>query len=275
VAIKIIKKAKAEAQQGHVPIPYSLKLLKGLTSINGPDEPASSSKSKAIGSAQAGSKSIRRDKGERHKRLRKLIFQTIDGSLPGGMAFEFEGFVWAVRPEPEWAKLLGVKSVDTISDLIKIPPIQKDYTQIDGTKALLLRVGAPGTPTPRKIANFMRSAFRAKTGRNPKTEEFPLLKVLAEEWPDGLQVEIFKAVLDDWVAFKAGVAIEIEKMKAQGMKAYHRHHGYPSVSVICRFRHVALELYIMGLQEQAAQGKPIPSAAVAAFPKIFGHLKGK
>ena len=267
VAIHIVKKTKA-------PVPHSLKLLKGMSTAKGAKPPQFPSKP-AIGGTKKGVKPLRRDKSERHQRLRKLILQTIDGSLSGGMTFEFEGCVWAVRPEPEWAKLLGVKSADTISDLIKLPPIQKDYTQVDGKKALLLRVGPPGVPTPRKIANFMRGAFRTKTGRYPKKEEFPLLKVLAEEWPDGLQVEIFKATLDDWVAFKAGVAIEIEKMKAQGEKAYHRHHGYPSPSVICKFRYVALELYVMRLQEDAAQGKPVPPLAINAFPAIFAHLKPK
>jgi|GEM_PF-4706993 len=268
VAIRIVKKP-------NITLPHSLMLLKGINPAKGAKASPSFSKLKVADPAAKGAKPIRQDKSERHKRLRNLILQTIDGSLSGGMAFEFEGFVWAVRPEPEWAKLLDVKSVDTISDLIKIPPIQKDYTQVDSKKALLLRVGPPGVPTPRKIANFMRGAFRTKTGRYPKKEEFPLLKVLAEEWPDGLQVEIFKAVLSDWVAFKAGVAIEIEKMKAQGEKAYHRHHDYPSVSVICKFRHVALELYIMGLQENVAQGKPIPATAINAFPKILGHLMPK
>lgn len=268
VAIRIVKKAKT-------PLPHSLMLLKGMSPAKGAKAFQPSSKPKVSDPATKGAKPLRQDKSERHKRLRKLILQTIDGTLSGGMAFEFEGFVWAVRPEPEWAKLLGVKSADTISDLIKIPPIQKDYTQVEGTKALLLRVGPPGVPTPRKIANFMRGAFRAKTGRYPKKEEFPLLKVLAEEWPDGLQVEIFKSTLDDWVAFKAGVAIEIEKMKVKGEKAYHRHHGYPSASVICKFRHVALELYVMRLQEDAAQGKSVPSLAINAFPAIFAHLKPK
>lgn len=256
-------------------MPYSLKLLKGMTSIKGAETPTPPAKPKVVGSSRSKPKSTRQDKGERHDRLRTLILQTIDGSLPGGMALEFEGFEWAVRPAPEWAELLGVKSVDTISDLIKLPPIQKDYTKVDGKKALLLRVGPPGIPTPRKIANLMKGAFRAKTGCYPAKEHFALLKVLAEEWPDDLQVEIFKAALNDWTAFKAGVVIEIEQMKAEGKKAYHRHHVYPSVSVICRFRHVALELYIMGLQEKAAHGKPIPSAAIAAFPMIFGQLKQK
>jgi len=271
--IKIIKKPKASAQQAHTPTPYSLKLLKGVKAIKSAAAPASPFKPEKTKPAQAGLQPMRQDKSQRHARLQKLILQTIDGSLSGGMRLEFEGFVWAVRPAPEWAELLNVKSADTISDLIKIPPIQKDYTQVDGKKALLLRVGPPAVPTPRKIANLMRGAFRQKTGRYPKKEEFPLLKVLAEEWPDGLQVEIFKAALNDWVAFKAGVAIEIEKMKANGEKAYHRHHGYPSVSVICKFRHVALELYVMRLQEDAMQGKPVPPLAINAFPKIFVHLK--
>lgn len=155
--IKIIKKPKASAQQAHTPTPYSLKLLKGMGSIKSAATPASSFKAESTKSAQAGLPPMRQDKSQRHARLRKLILRTIDGSLPGGMAMEFEGFVWAVRPAPEWAKLLNVKSADTISDLIKIPPIRKDYTQVDGKKALLLRVGPAGAPTPRVIANFMKS----------------------------------------------------------------------------------------------------------------------
>lgn len=265
--IKIIKKPKASAQQALTPTPYSLKLLTGMGSIKNAAPPASPFKAENTKPAQAGLQPMHQNKSQRHARLQKLILQTIDGSLSGGMVLEFEGFVWAVRPAPEWAGLLNVKSADTISDLIKNPPIRKTYTRVDGKKALLLHVGPPGAPTPCVIANFMKDAFRAKTGRYPKKELFPLLKVLAEERPEGLQVEIFKAVLDDWVAFKAGVAIEVEQMKAEGQKARHCYHEYPSVSVICRFRHMALELYIMGLQEKAAQGKPIPRPPSLHFQK--------
>jgi len=270
VGIKIIKKGQLAAHHENGTVAHNLHLLKGA--VPAKLDPIVHQTGQISNAGQT-SQPMRRDKQQRHERLCALIEQTISHALPGGRTFELEGHVWAVRTLSEWASLLGVKSIDTVSDLIKIAPIQRDYTQVDGKKALLLRVGEPGPISPRKIANLMRGVFRNKTGREPKPEEFPLLKVLASEWPTGLQVDIFKVVLDNWTAFKAAVAIAIEEMKARGEKAYHRHHSYPSVSVICKFRDVALGLYLMHVQENAAAGRAVPDVVIQAFPKLFQHLK--
>jgi len=120
---------------------------------------------------------MRADKLERHKRLCELIEQTIAEAVAQGEECEFEGHHWAIRPQPEWAAMLGV-SMDTITDLIKEPPIRRTYTQVDGKRAVLLRVGEPVPLTAREIANIMKARFRKATGQDPETKCWGMLKGL-------------------------------------------------------------------------------------------------
>jgi hypothetical protein len=161
---------------------------------------------------------MRADKLKRHQRLCELIEQTIADTLTEGGDCEFEGHHWAIRPVPEWAHMVGV-SVDTVTDLIKEPPIQRTYTQVEGVKAVLLRVGETGSPTDRELANLMKGRFRKATGREPGERAWGMLKGLAQKWPEGAQVDIFQTVLDDWPAFKARVTMQIEEMLANGEPA--------------------------------------------------------
>ena len=213
---------------------------------------------------------MRADKLARHQRLCELIEQTIAEAIEQGEDCEFEGYCWAIRPQSVWAELLGV-SVDAITDLIKEPPIRRSYTQVEGKKAVLLRVGDAAPLTERELANIMKARFRKATGRDPSAEGWAMLRGLASSWPEGAQIDIFQTVLDDWPAFKARVAMKINDMIENGEPAHHAWHKYPSISVILRFHALAVELYIMKLKEK---GKKPPPSIVALAPSLWLHLNG-
>lgn len=82
---------------------------------------------------------------------------------------------------------------------------------------------------------------------------------LAKQWPDGAQIEIFQTVLDEWPAFMSQVHIEERDPKG-------RYYKWAVPSLINKFRHIGLELYIA--KKQAAQ-KPLPHSVVALNPKLY------
>lgn len=213
---------------------------------------------------------MRADKKKRHTRLCELIEATIEEALAADEECFFEGYHWAIRPLTDWADILGV-SVDAITDLIKEPPIRRTYTQVEGKKAVLLRVGEEGLMTERELANIMKARFRKATGHEPSPEAWAMLKGLASNWPEGAQVDIFQTVLDEWPAFKARVTMKINDMLEKGEPAQHAWHKYPSIPVMLRFHELALELYIMKLQET---GKKPPPSIVMLEPNLWLHLDG-
>lgn len=209
---------------------------------------------------------MRKDRRQRHEKLCTLIEDTI-ALHPQ----EFEGETWAVRPQADWCELLGV-SDRTLRDLTKIPPICTTTTHVEGRKAVLLRLGTPAPRTDRHIANVMANVFAEKTGRRPAARYYGMLRGLAQVWPEDAQLAIFKCVLGDWQMFKAGVQLEVDKMIADGEGGEHRYHEFPSIAVILRFHHVALDMYIMHLQWE---GKTPPASIIALNPKLWWHLTPK
>ncbi|MBN8630724.1 MAG: hypothetical protein J0L76_07705 [Rhodobacterales bacterium] len=209
-------------------------------------------------------KELRKDKQLRHQKLCQLIAADI-----AEQPQEFEGYTWAVRSQPDWSSLLGVDE-RTVRNLIKMPPICTTTTQVEGKKTVLLRLGEPGAKSDRHVANIMAKVFTDKTGRKPSPRDFGMLKGLAQFWPDGVQAEIFRLVLNDWKGFKALVAIVVDDLIAEGKNAFHRRHDFPSIAVIRAFHSMALEMYVMHLQ---ANQLPPPPSIVALHPKLWQHLK--
>lgn len=187
---------------------------------------------------------VRKDKQERFDRLVAVIEQQVQNE-----PVEFEDQVWANAPEPMWADLADI-SLATLKRYIKLPPIRRTWTHIDGAKVVLLRVGEPAPLKPREIANLMKSIFHKILKFEVQQTNYGILKGLAQKWPQGHQLEIFKLVLNNWPAFKAGVAIEIGMLIDAGRPGKFTWHEFPSVSVMLRFQSVAVELYIMDLQEK-------------------------
>jgi hypothetical protein len=174
-------------------------------------------------------------------RLRNLIARTIEEA-----PYDFEGFRWAAKPQREWRTLLGFSPATLRRLAAQQPPFVRDCTHVDGRKMMLLRVGEPGPKTARQLAKTMTYIWRKRFGRSVSRPDFGRLVGLAEVWPDGDQLEIFKAVLDNWPAFMVGAKLVIA---AEGRRCKKRL-DYPCITWMRRFDKVGIELYVKRLQEQ-------------------------
>jgi hypothetical protein len=161
--------------------------------------------------------------------------------------YELDGFLWAVHPQEWYCSQLGI-SVETLRRWISKPPFVRQCKQINGKKMTLLREGEPGPMTHRHIANIMSNIFRSKTGKPVARREYGCLIGLAETWPGGEQVEIFKTVMTDWTSFMSCVHCVIMEMQDAGEDAVKRYYSFPSVTVMRRFHEVGVELHLMKLQ---------------------------
>jgi hypothetical protein len=193
---------------------------------------------------------VRSDKKANLEALQALVAKIIEEQ-----PVERDGFVWAALPQAEWAKRLGLAD-RTVRRLVKEPPLTHMVVQDGkGVKTTLIREGQPATKTAKHLANIMSQIFKEKTGGVVSRNAYGcLIKGLAVDWPDGLQVEIFKSVLDDWPAFMVGVDQAIVELG--GTKRYYKH---PTIRLIRRFHAVALDHYLMQVQ---ASGKAPPPALV-------------
>lgn len=134
--------------------------------------------------------------------------------------FKFEGFVWAAKHQPELASQLGM-SVAALRRLITKPPFVRERTHDgDGKPITLLRVGMPGPKTPRHLANIMAQFFHKKFGTRPTDKAFGCLCGLAEIWPNGKQIDIFKTVLANWEGFMGVAKLELEIAEDQGLLTF-------------------------------------------------------
>ena len=122
----------------------------------------------------------------------------------------------------------------------------------------LIREGLSGPKTHYDLAQVMSAIWRKKFGKPNTKPEFGCLVGLAEVWPDGEQVDIFKIVLNDWSAFMAGAKIEMQLLGDEGRPLYYE---FPSLTVLRRFPEVAVELHRM---TQQAGGKG-PTMAQVPF----------
>jgi hypothetical protein len=172
--------------------------------------------------------------------------------------FHFEGFDWCAMPQPDMAVELGF-SVPTLQRLLrKSGNIVRERTHGPGeTMVALLRIGEPGPKTPRHLANIMAKIWDAKFGFRPSDENFGKLVGLAEVWPDGCQIEIFKLIIskEGWPDFMSCVKAEIMVMEDAGEKVKFHFYKRPVVGVMRRFAAVAVEFYEM---TQQANGKGLP-----------------
>ena len=175
------------------------------------------------------------------ERLRELVARTIEHD-----PHDFEGFLWAAMPQAEWCAILDF-SPATLRRLISQPPFVRNCARVSGRKMTLLREGEPGPTTARQLANIMASIWRKRFGRSVGRNHYGCLIGLAESWPDGHELEIFKRVLDNWPAFMVGVKSMIALEGGNGKERYLEH---PSITVMRRFHKVGVELYVMQLQEQ-------------------------
>ncbi|UWQ52738.1 hypothetical protein [Leisingera caerulea] len=188
----------------------------------------------------------RKDRSQKLERLCEHINEII--ALEGQ---EFDGHIWAILPQKEWAAMLGVDE-RTIRRLIKMPPIQTTTTQVEGVKATLLRVGKPGKPTPRTTAQAMAGIFRKRTEQSVNPNQFGCLVGLAEAWPDRHELEIFKYVTspEGWEWFMTGLGLEIAVEQSEGKHTRKMFFKHPHIPTLRRYAKVAFEAWRMHLMEK-------------------------
>lgn len=194
--------------------------------------------------------------------------------------FERGGVQWARVHQEPLADHLNV-AVKTLHRWTGTPPFQREVALIDGVKMTLLRVLADGETsvmTPQRMANVMRKIWDAKVGTTLTQKQHGCLVGLAENWPHGHQIEIFKCVLNDWQMFAgankhamhlaaADMGHELTSDKNDGV--YVRHFKFPNVTYLRRFQIIGPAVYAMELQKA---GKPVPPAVNAIYQslKAFG-----
>ncbi|MFC3182532.1 hypothetical protein [Cypionkella sinensis] len=195
---------------------------------------------------------MRSDKQERHDRLCGLILKAVADN-----GQEKDGQIWALKPMTEWEKLMGLTR-RSIHDLIKIEPIQTLGTgayEDDGSfrRIVALRVGEVGSTvekTKRHLANIMAKIFREKTGKSVHRKSYGCLIGLAEIWPEGHQVAIFKDMLHNWgsfmVAAKFRINIDQNVLGIEGLKQ--RYYRFPIIGLLRRYPYVAQDAFLTHLQ---------------------------
>lgn len=176
--------------------------------------------------------------------LRKLVADCIAHA-----PYELDGFQWAAHSQEWYCSELGIAD-KTLRRWISKSPFVRQAKQINGKKVTLLREGEPGPMTHRHIANILSNNFRNKFAKPVTKKEYGCLIGLAETWPEGEQVAIFKTVMADWQSFMSGVHCAIMEMQDAGEDAVKRYYSFPSISVMRRFHDVGLELHLMKLQAE-------------------------
>jgi hypothetical protein len=177
----------------------------------------------------------------------------------------FEGAEWAALPQSAWCKKLGV-SDHTLRSLAKLPPIVATKTvNAHGKPLVLYRLGSTPHISPRHLANKMASLYRLKYGRERiSPREWGCLLGLAGYWPEGVQVEIFRTVLNDLKAFMAAIKC-VDPDCSHSIRFYE----WLPITLVRKYPDVALELYIA--EVQAKGQKPHPSI-LALCPKLWPKL---
>jgi len=203
---------------------------------------------------------MRKDKQKRHARFVRLIEQfTSDQQTLDENVVEFEGFVWATLSQDKWSELLGV-SDKTLRELAKILPIVSTKTQCNGKVIVLYRTGTKPHTSVRHTANVLAKIFRKKYGlKRIARHDYGCLCGLAEVWPDGVQVEIFKSVLRNFVEFRGGV-----KLAEPDSPYFERYYEFVPIRLVRKFHGIALEVYENELQ---ATDKVPHAAIIALNPK--------
>lgn len=249
------------------------------------------------------------------------LIELVKGNI-ASTPHEHDGQLWCGKSHRERADAMGV-SEKTIRRLIKKPPFVFDTTG----NVTLVRIGALGEkPTPRTTAKRMTKVYRAYLEKhipsrrkeleadkvkleamNPKPEadikaiykalsnlreretahEFGCLVGLAQDWPEGAQVEILeKVVFGNWTGFMDGVkyvqAMEREanrKIKnadptAKVTEVRALFFDYPHISTIRKYWQVALELAETFYQDRLVKsGHHPPESFKALNPGLWKHLK--
>ena len=130
--------------------------------------------------------------------------------------YEYDGFVWAARPQAFYATELDV-CTKTIGEWIKETPFVKrpkiicekkvtvtgeDVEVEGGTKVTLLRLGDPANKGPDECAHIMRGVWKNKIGRKLSEHQKQCLwgfaKDMLKHFPGINPVHVFVYAIDHW-----------------------------------------------------------------------------
>lgn len=185
---------------------------------------------------------MRSDKAKRHATFIALIEEIVGSSSSPARIFR-DGYWWAALRQDTWASKLGV-TVVTLREIAKIPPIRGLDTMTNGRRVKLYRVGPKPHVSFKGLARQMEAAFQAKYGRPVERASFGCLIGLAELWPSGHQVAIFRTVLDNLPGFMSLVrASDPESGYAP------RYYAFLSCGLLRKYPDLALEMHVARLQE--------------------------
>jgi hypothetical protein len=124
----------------------------------------------------------------------------------------------------------------------------------------------------RKLARVEKALKRMRQARETPNE-FGQFIGLAKAWPDGLQVELFRMVLDDLTAFMSDVRTRQALEEAEGKPVLKpRFLRYPHIKTILDYNSVALEMMLMHYQKT---GKEPPEQLKALNPALWKLAKPK
>jgi hypothetical protein len=168
-------------------------------------------------------------------------------------AYQLDGYVWTSRPQELLSAKLQI-SVATLRRYISKPPFVRKSRHVNGKLTTLLRVGEPGPETDYDIAQKMSAIWRKKTSKKNTPKEFGCLIGLAQNWPKGHQIELFKICLNEWQDFMSAVDYWIQTQEPDVDAVYKHYYKYPSITVMRRFHLAAMELAEMNAQ---SSGGPI------------------
>ncbi|MEP9387259.1 hypothetical protein [Mesorhizobium sp. KR9-304] len=211
--------------------------------------------------------------------LRDLVAATIAAS-----PYELDGFSWCALPQPEMAAKIGC-SVETVRRIIRKPPFVRRRRK----NITLVREGVPGPVTNYDRAQIMSSIWRKVTGKRTTIHEFHCLLGLAGEWPEGLQITLFKIVLWDWPFFMSAVKhhidmeLSVSSLEGKEPTLKKRFFAFPSITVMRRFAFLALEIAVdhseqvdtmLAEMNAVEHGKPVPTWCKAHNPEAWKYLSG-
>lgn len=222
---------------------------------------------------------------------------------------ELEGQLWCCLPQPVMASKLGISVETLRRLISKPPIVRLTKKVSGKNVTLLrVGVPGPTTADDlakemSRVWNGYRKAHRAKweeerqalttsvetdpwtnvinqkrvkrldkllaLPRHTTQHEYGCMIGLTEVWPAGQQVELFKFVLKRWPAFMSGVKYTSVVEAETDEQVFNRHLEFPSISVIRRYAHVAIEMTTMEAQET---GK-VPVWLKALTPGIWPKSK--
>ena len=158
---------------------------------------------------------------------------------------------WCGLPQAELAERAQV-TVRTIRRLARPPLIQFHVCEIDGVKLTLYR-RADGQSSEQLdsivAARAMAKEWKRITGNKPSPPEFGCLLGLAEQWPPHSRLKIFRQSIEHWGDFMSAHKIDKATDPEQADKWKPRYLKFPNIRMLREGHKVAVDLYIMALQE--------------------------